>query len=145
MTLSSWLLGLKGVEAADAAWIAAKEHRVSAVVADLGSRLGPEDFVQVLDTTEAGVHALLRLHAVQPTRFLYDFHFYHDRESRIVERLRAEFVASFDAHPPKFVVLLERGWPAGGYERVEGFAGLRVRLSAYRVDRRRDGYIVYAR
>jgi len=42
-------------------------------------------------------------------------------------------------------VLLERGWPAGGYERVEGFADLRVRLSAYRVDRRRDGYIVYAR
>jgi hypothetical protein len=145
MAISGVLLGLKGVEAADAAWIAAKEHRVSAVVADLGGRLGPEDFVQVLDTTEAGVHALLRLHAVQPTRFLYDFHFYHDRESRIVERLRAEFVASFDAHPPKFVVLLERGWPAGGYERVEGFAGLRVRLSAYRVDRRRDGYIVYAR
>ena len=139
------LLGLKGVEAADAAWIAAKERRVSAVVADLGDRLGPEDFVQVLDTTEAGVHALLRLHAVQPTRFLYDFHFYHDRQSRIVERLREEFVAGFDAHPPKFVVLFERGWPAGGYERVEEFPGLRLRLSTYRVDRRRDGYIVYAR
>src|SRR5207249_1026148 len=74
------MLGIKGVEAADAAWIAAKERRVSAIVADLDGRLGPEDFVQVLDTTEAGVHALLRLRAVEPTRFIYDFHFYHDRE-----------------------------------------------------------------
>src|SRR5437016_4953825 len=139
------MLGIKGVEAADAAWIAAKERRVSAIVADLDGRLGPEDFVQVLDTTEAGVHALLRLRAVEPTRFIYDFHFYHDRETRMVRRLREEFLGGFDAHPPKFVVLLERGWPAGGYERVDEFAGLRARLLAYTVDRRGDGYIVYAR
>jgi hypothetical protein len=139
------LLGIKGVEASDTAWIAAKEHRVSAVVADLAGRIGPEDFVQVLDTTDAGIHALLRLHAVQPTRFLYDFHFYHDVRTPMIQRLREEFLTSFDAHPPKFVVLFERGWPAGGYERVDGFAGLRLRLSAYRVDRRGDGYIVYAR
>ena len=139
------MLGLKGVEAGDAAWIAAKERRVSAIAADLDGRVAAEDFVQVLDTTEAGIHALLRLHAVQPTRFIYDFHFYHDAESPTVQRLREEFLAGFDAHPPKFVVLLERGWPAGGYERVEEFPGLRRRLSAYHVDRRRDGYIVYAR
>jgi hypothetical protein len=139
------MLGIKGVEASDAAWIAAKERRVSAVVADLDGRIAPEDFVQVLDTTEAGVHALLRLHAVQPTRFIYDFHFYHDVQTPMIRRLRDEFLTSFDAHPPKFVVLFERGWPAGGYERVDGFAGLRLRLSAYRIDRRGDGYLVYAR
>ena len=139
------LLGSKGVAAADPAWIAAKERRVSAIVAGLEGRIAREDFVQVLDTTEAGIHALLRLRAVQPTRFIYDFHFYHDVETRTVRRLREEFLAGFDAHPPKFVVLFERGWPAGGYERVETFAGLRLRLSAYRVDRRGDGYIVYAR
>jgi len=145
VVVAAVMLERKGVEAADAAWILAKERRVSALVADLDGRIGQGDLVQVLDTTEAGVHALLRLHAVQPTRFLYDFHFYHDRQSRIVERLREEFVAGFDAHPPKFVVLFERGWPAGGYERVEEFPGLWLRLSTYRVDRRRDGYIVYAR
>jgi len=145
VAVSGVLLGLKGVEAADAAWIALKERRVSALVADLDGRRGPGDYVQVLDTTEGGVHALLRLHAIPPTRFLYDFHFYHDRESRIVERLREEFIAGFDAHPPKFVVLFERGWPAGGYERIDGFAALRLRLSVYRVDRRGEGYIVYAR
>ena len=145
VTLSSVLLGLKGVEAAEAPWIAAKARRVSAVVADLDGRLAPGDLVQVLDTTEAGIHALLRLRARQPTRFLYDFHFYHDPESPMIARLRAEFLAALDAHPPKFVVLFERGWPAGGYERVERFEGLRLRLAAYRVDRRGDGYIVYAR
>jgi len=107
--------------------------------------IGPADFVQVLDTTEAGIHALLRLHAVEPTRFLYDFHFYHDTQTPMIQRLRAEFLAGFDAHPARFVVLFEHGWPAGGYERIDGFAGLRARLSAYRVDRRGDGYIVYAR
>jgi len=139
------MLGAKGVEAADAAWIAAKERRVSAIVAALDGRIAPGDYVQVLDTTDAGIHALLRLHAVQPTRFMYDFHFYHDAQTPMIQRLREEFLAGFDAHPPKFVVLLERGWPTGGYERVNEFPGLRRRLSGYRVDRRRDGYIVYAR
>ena len=139
------VLGLKGVEASDAAWIASKQHRVEALVADLDGRIGPGDFVQVLDTTEAGVHALLRLRAVEPTRFIYDFHFYHDDQTPTVQRLRAEFLAGFDAHPPKFVVLFERGWPGGGYERVDEFPGLRRRLLGYRVDRRGDGYIVYAR
>ena len=139
------MLGIKGVEASDAAWIPGKERRVSAIVAELDGRIAPEDFVQVLDTTEGGIHALLRLRAVQPTRFIYDFHFYHDVDTPIVRRLRDEFLAGFDAHPPKFVVLFEHGWPQGGYERVEGFDGLRRRLAAYRVDRRRDGYIVYAR
>jgi len=139
------MLGLKGVEASDAAWIASKQHRVEALVADLDGRIGPGDFVQVLDTTEAGVHALLRLRAVEPTRFIYDFHFYHDDQTPTVQRLRAEFLAGFDAHPPKFVVLFERGWPGGGYERVDEFPGLRRRLLGYRVDRRGDGYIVYAR
>jgi hypothetical protein len=139
------MLGMKGVEASDPAWIAAKQHRVEALVAALDGRVGPADLVQVLDTTEAGVHALLRLRAVEPTRFIYDFHFYHDRETPTVKRLREEFLAGFDAHPPKFVVLFERGWPHGGYERVDEFPGLRQRLLGYRVDRRGDGYIVYAR
>jgi hypothetical protein len=145
VTVATVLLGFKGAEAADAPWIMAKARRVSAVVADLEGRLGPGDVVQVLDTTEAGVHALLRLRAVQPTRFLYDFHFYHDLDSRIVSQLRDEFIAAFDARAPKFVVLFERGWPAGGYARVEAFEALRRRLAGYRVDRRGDGYIVYAR
>src|SRR5205823_3009321 len=41
------MLGAKGVEAADAAWIAAKERRVSAIVAALDGRIAPGDYVQV--------------------------------------------------------------------------------------------------
>lgn len=139
------VLGMKGVETADAEWIATQERRVSAVVAALDGRIGPGDFVQVLDTTEGGVHALLRLRAVEPTRFLYDFPFFDDRETEMVQRLREEFLEGLDAHPPKFVVLFEQGWPDGGYERVDEFPGLGLRLLAYHVYRRGDGYVIYAR
>ncbi len=139
------LLAARGVEAGDAAWIAATERRVSAVVGELEGRLGTGDTVQVLDTTAGGVHALLRLRAVQPSRFLYDFHFYHDADAPMIRKLRAELVAALDARPPRFVVLFQPGWPAGGYERVARFPELSERLARYRVDARRDGYIVYAR
>ncbi len=139
------LLAARGVEAGDAAWIAAKERRVSAVVGELEGRLGPGDTVQVLDTTDGGIHALLRLRAVQPSRFLYDFHFYHDADAPTIRKLRAELVAALDARPPRFVVLFAQGWPAGGYERVGRFPELAERLARYHIDARRDGYVVYAR
>ncbi|MBI2157852.1 MAG: glycosyltransferase family 39 protein [Candidatus Rokubacteria bacterium] len=139
------LLGVKGAEASGAAWIAEKERRVSALVRDLAGRVGPGEYVQVLDTTEGGVHALLRLRAVQSTKFLYDFHFYHDTDQWPIHKLRADFAAEFDRRPPKFLVLFERSWPAGGYQRVDQWPSLRLRLRGYRVDRRGAGYIVYAR
>ncbi len=145
LALAVGLLAVKGVEAGDAAWIAGKERRVSAVVGDLAGRLGPGDTVQVLDTTDGGIHALLRLRAHEPTRFVYDFHFYHDVETPTIRKLRAELAAALDKHPPRFVVLFEQGWPAGGYERVERFPELSELLTRYRIAARRDGYIVYAR
>src|SRR5262249_1416067 len=78
------LLGAKGVEALEPEWIAAKRARVDRVVRDLGPVLRPGGTVQVMDTTEGGIHALLRLGLREPTRFLYDFHFFHDAgDSRI--------------------------------------------------------------
>jgi len=139
------LLAVKGVEAGDAGWIVAKERRVSAVVREVQGRLGPGDTVQVLDTTDGGVHALLRLQAVQPSRFLYDFHFYHDTGTPTIRKLRAELIAALDARPPRFIVLFAHGWPSGAYERIERFPELSSRLARYRVEARRDGYIVYAR
>ncbi|MEK7385581.1 MAG: hypothetical protein AABZ83_03995 [candidate division NC10 bacterium] len=53
----------------------------------------------------------------------------------------SEFEPSENSH----VVLFEEGWPVGGYERVARFPDLAERLGRYRVDARRDGYIVYAR
>jgi hypothetical protein len=139
------LLAVKGVEASDAAWVAAKERRVAAVARVLDGRLAPGDTVQALDTTEGGAHALLRLRARQPSRFVYDFPFYHDAGTPTIRGLRAELIRDLDASPPRFVVLFEHGWPAGGYERVERFPELAARLARYRIEARGDGYRIYAR
>jgi hypothetical protein len=140
------VLGLRGVEASDAPWIAAKERRVTAVVADLRGRIPPGETVQVLDTTEGGIHALLRLRIRQPTRFLYDFHFFHDAETAYIRGLRSEFVQDLQARPPRFVVLFERGWPRGGYERLNEFPELLKWLERhYALDRQGDGYRIHAR
>jgi len=122
------LLGAKGLEASPAEFWWARHATVRAVEADLRSRLRPGDTVQVLDTTEGGIHALFRLGVREPTRFLYDFHFFHDERSAVVQTLRAELIGDLDARPPRMIVLFERGWPAGGYDRVERFPALAERL-----------------
>jgi hypothetical protein len=140
------LLHVKGTEAAGSPWIAAKERRVTAVVDALAPRLRPGDRVQVLDTTEGGIHALLRLRAAQPTPFVYDFHFYHDVDAPFVRSLRARLAAALDRQPPRFIVLFERSWPAGGYERLDTFPALRRRLdAAYRPAAAGEGYVIYAK
>jgi len=141
-----WLLGVKGVEAGDSGWIALKERRVSALAADLAARVKPGDEVQVLDTTDGGVHALLRQRLREPSRFLYDFHFYHHVGAPMIERLRAELVRDLGARAPALIVLWEPGWPAGGYERIDGFPALRTLLET-RYARAHDGdaYRIYAK
>lgn len=140
------LLGVKGTEAVNAGWIADKERRVNGLVGELRGRLRSGDLVQVLDTTEGGVRALLALRARQPSRFVYDFPFYHDVETPIVQGLRAELLGDLDARAPRFIVLFERGWPAGGYERIARFPGLERRLATrYRPIVDGDGYRIYAK
>lgn len=141
------LLRLKGVEAAPASWERDKVARVDALERTLAPRLRPGDTVQMLDTSGGGAHALLRLRVRQPTRFVYDFHFFHDVETPIVRGFRAEFIRSLDARPPRFVVLFEEGWPAGGYERITGFPELAARLSSrYDVlETSAAGYRIYAK
>jgi hypothetical protein len=143
---ASWvMLASKGAEAVDAAWVRDKARRVDAIVRDLSAAPACAR-VQALDTTEGGLHALLRLRVVQPTRFLYDFHFFHDADAPMIRRLRAEFARDLAARPPDCIVLFRQGWPAGGYERVEAFVELHRALTLdYRVRTRGDGYIVYAK
>lgn len=139
-------LYVKGVAETRPAWIAAKAERVRRIVADLDGRVGPADTVQVLDTGEGGIHALFVLGVREPTRFIYDFHFFHDEDRPFIQRLRAEFIMALEARPPAFVVLLKRGWPSGGWERLERFPRLAAWLAAlYRVDREGDGYRIYAK
>ena len=140
------LLGAKGAEAAPARWERDKAARVGTLVRELETRLRPGDTVQTLDTTDGGVHALLRLGVRQPTRFVYDFHFFHDVETPIVRALRTELIRGLDARPPRFVVLFEHGWPAGGYERLLAFPELAERLATrYEVVGTHAGYRLYAK
>ncbi len=141
-----WSLGVKGVEAADSGWIAMKERRVTALTADLVARTKPGDEVQVLDTTDGGVHALLRARIAEPTRFVYDFHFFHHTESPTIQRLRSELVHDLRARPPALVVAWEPGWPVSGYERFESFPALTAWLRAeYTLAHEGDGYRIYAK
>ena len=142
----AWLLGVKGAEASDSGWIVMKERRVAALTGDLTGRTKPGDVVQVLDTTDGGVHALLRAHLVQPTRFLYDFHFFHHPDAPMIQRLRDELMRDLRARRPVLVVLWEAGWPASGYERVDAFPALRTWLATdYHLARQGDGYRIYAK
>jgi hypothetical protein len=141
------LLRLKGVEAAPAGWERDKVARVDALERTLAPRLRPGATVQMLDTSAGGAHVLLRLRVRQPTRFVYDFHFFHDVETPIVRGFRAELIRDLEAHPPRFVVLFEEGWPAGGYERITGFPELAARLSGgYEIlETSAAGYRIYAK
>jgi hypothetical protein len=140
------LLAFKGLEAAPAGWERDKAARVSALERRLASRLRSGDTVQMLDTSDGGAHALLRLRVRQPTRFVYDFHFFHHVETPVVRALRAELIRGLDARPPRFVVLFEQGWPAGGYERIQGFPELAERLaSRYDIVETSASYRLYAK
>jgi hypothetical protein len=145
LVVSAGALGVKGARNLDPAWIVAKRARVAAVTAALAPLVPAGATVQVLDTTDGGVHALYLLRLRQPTRFLYDFHFYHDVEHPFVRRLRAELLAGLRARPPAAVVLFERGWPGGDSGRLRQFPELATWLEAgYRVATDGDGFRVYA-
>ncbi len=140
------LLGVKGVEAADARWITEKEARVSSLVRDLTGLAGPGDSVQVMDVTEGGIHALLRLHLRQPTRFLYDFHFFHDERDPRIQALRAEFVGDLERGRPAAVVVFRDTWRRQGYERLKEFSAVdRLLEREYTLAVEGDGYRIYAK
>jgi hypothetical protein len=143
LALALILLAQRGVEAANAGWIRQKDDLVREVTRDLGT-LAPGETVQVLDTTDGGIHVLLRLGALQPTRFLYDFHFFHDEGVREIRALRAELIRDLAARPPRFIVIFDRGWPVGGPERIARFPELEQWLGErYRARPSRPGYTVY--
>jgi hypothetical protein len=140
-TAALWTKGQRNLAPA---WIERKTARVDRLSAALRPLVAAGGTVQVLDTTAGGIHALLRLQARQPTRFLYDFHFHHDVGHPYVRRLRAEMMGALRARPPAAVVVFAEGWPTGGYERLAGFPELRDWLLAdYLLAEEGDGYRLY--
>jgi hypothetical protein len=142
--LTAVLLADKAAAVGRADWERGKAAGAARLAAELAPRLGPGDTVQVLDTTAGGLHALLRLGVREPTRFLYDFHFFHDRDHPTIQALRAELIRGLDARPPALIVTFEEGWPAGGYERLDTFPGLAERLRGYDLVETGRGYRIHA-
>jgi hypothetical protein len=143
-----FVLGVRGVEVADADWIVQKAQRVTAITRDLEPLVPPGATVQVMDTTAGGVHALLRLHLRQPTRFIYDFPFFHDVGDPRIEALRAELIEGLETGRPAAIVVLEESWPdpRWGYRRLETFPRLLEYLArAYAPPLERPGYRIYAK
>jgi len=144
LALSVVMLAGKAMAVSPAGWERAKADAARGLAAELGPMLGPGDTVQVLDTTEGGIHALLRLGVRQPTRFIYDFHFFHDTDRPVIQALRRELIRELDAHPPALIVVFERGWPHGGYERLDAFPELAARLARYDLVLAGPGYRIHA-
>jgi hypothetical protein len=142
--LTLGLLTDKALAVGAAGWERDKADRARRLAAELAPRLAPGDTVQVFDTTGGGIHALLRLGVREPTRFLYDFHFFHDTGHSTIRALRAELVRDLDARPPALIVLFEQGWPAGGYERFDAFPELAERLVRYDLVQAGPGYRIHA-
>jgi len=137
-------LWTKGQRNLAPAWIETKTARVSHLSTALRPLVTSGGTVQVLDTTDGGIHALFHLRIRQPSRFLYDFPFHHDVGHPYVRRLRAELMGALQTRPPVAVVVFEQGWPAGGYERLAGFPELQRWLSeGYRLAEESDGYRLY--
>jgi hypothetical protein len=151
VALATWVLlvivlGAKGVDAREPDWITAKAARVAALTHDLGPLVPAGATVQVLDTTSGGIHALLRLGLRQPTRFIYDFHFFHDVGDPRIRALRAELMAGLATGRPAAVVVLEESWPGLGYERLAGFPDLaRTLETSFTLAITGQGYRIYAK
>jgi hypothetical protein len=145
------VLGVKGAHALDAPWIAEKAHRVAAVTSDLRRLLpprgdGPAPTVQVMDVTEGGIHALFELGLREPTRFLYDFHFFHDEGDARIQALRAEFARALEAGRPAAIVVFRDTWNRPGYGRLSDFPEVqRLLAESYRLAVEGDGYRIYAK
>ena len=165
-----WILSMDGQRAVasaemDSGWVRLKERRVGALAADLAMRVRGGDLVQVLDTSDSGIHALLRQRLVEPTRFLYDFHFFHHVGTPMIERLRSELIDGLVNRRPAYIVVARWDWLQAGYERADlydasaadvgpqpddqpfrAFPALQDLLArSYRLDRQGDGYRIYAK
>lgn len=119
---------------------------VNDLVGDLEGKVSRSERVQVMDFMSGGIHALYKLHYKQSTRFIYDFHFFHDTHHPYIQGLRKEFLNSLQSNPPVFFVLTKVSWPFQGYERLNKFPELCNWLSAnYVLYASREYYRLYIR
>ena len=91
-------------EVAGAPILAPKDGRVDTIASFLETHMEDGDTVQPLDWSGGAVHAMLIAEAQCASRFVYDYHFYHDLDEPVVQRWRAQFLDHLEATEPTWVI-----------------------------------------
>ena len=123
---------------------APKQGRVDELASWLESRLATGDTVQPLDWTGGSIHAMLLAKARLATRFMYDYHFYHDVSNPFIQSLRNTFIEELYAEQPRFIiqVMTHKPW-VFGVDTTREFPALEIFLAEnYSPVFEGDGYTV---
>jgi hypothetical protein len=100
----------------------------------LQARAQPGDRVQILDTTGGAADIALRAGLQPASRFVEDFHFYHDVNSGVNAKLRRELMADLLRNQPRFILFFRRSWYVRmNYDDVARFPELARYLTRYRI------------
>jgi hypothetical protein len=123
---------------------------VKGMVTYLRPRFDPDrDTIQVVDEAEGGIHGLLLLRAVEPTRFIYDYQFLPEFKSQFARDLLSEFIEGLRNRRPRYIVVFDDGTWRGprGHGRVKlEFPEIdRVLTQSYTMELSSRAYDVYRR
>jgi hypothetical protein len=138
-------LAVKAYVGPDRPWVAEKLAVVDTLSADLKPLVAGDGRVQVMDMTGGGIHALYQLRVAEPTKYIYDYHFYHPLDDTI-RAMRADFVAALSRSAPAAVVMFKHNGLRSDYDRLAEFPALADLLATrYRLHLERRDYRVYVR
>jgi len=113
-----------------------------ALEVDILQHLPPEGTLQPLLFT--GMHQALWEIRLKPlTRFIYDFHFYHDANHPYIQKIRREFIKAMTNQPPSLILLQRASFPSPLYERIDKFPEFSSLLQSYDLVVENEVYRIY--
>ena len=134
MSAASVTFDVTGTAAVSSPYVPALTDRDNHVAAMLRARSRPGDRVQILDTTEGGADIALRADLEPASRFIYDFHFFHDVGTAVNSKLRRELMKDLTRSRPRFVLFFAGNWgPRSSFEAISAFPELASFIAPYRV------------
>ncbi|MET0849843.1 MAG: glycosyltransferase family 39 protein [Candidatus Rokuibacteriota bacterium] len=140
------VLHTKAVEVMQSPVVTTMVRRVTSLSRELVTIVPAGERVQVMDTTGGGIHALFRLGIREPTRFIYDFHFFHHTDDPRILALRREFAAGLEAAPPAAIVIFRNDWLRNRYDRIDELPAVASLLERrYTLAVEGDGYRIHAK
>lgn len=129
-------------ELAGAEMPAPKDGRVDEIASFLTENLEPGDTVQPLDWTGGAVHGMLVARVPAAQRFVYDYHFFHHLDRPVIQRWREEFLTTFQAERPTYVIRFP-GVRLHGLDSAPSWAELEFELAEnYEIAMGGEGYSV---